>query len=246
MTVPAVPSPSLRRVVLVDDNELTLPGFAAALDGAPGVELVAAIDHEQALRWDSQWRDVDAVILDAADESRGGDQFPGVTVVRRIRGATTDHRPLVIVVTGHYLHDGLRHRMAMADADFFFLRSELRTADQLLDVVLHPEHHRRGVPPVGDGERSDLLGIDESVDVEALVAYVSDHGLERAFDPDEPVRDDVRSRRWLRHRQGMAEAGRISAVNMTTGTPPRGQSTPSIRQLRRVWAWAARLKRERD
>ena len=237
-------SGEVRRVVVVDDNALTLPGFVAALSSSPEVRVVGALHHNEAMAWTTEWRGVDAVIVDAADEGQRADQFPGVAVVRRVRASTPGARPLVIVVTGHYLHDGLRHRMAAADADFFFLRSDLRTADALVDVVLHPEHHRRGVPAIRDPEARRAIGVREGSNVDPFVDYVGQHDLERALDPDEPERDDVRSRRWARHRRDMARAGGLAATNVTTGMPPVGQSTPSIRQLRRVWAWAARVKRE--
>jgi len=167
--------------------------------------------------------------------------------VRRIRAATADGptRPTVVVVTGHYLHDGLRHRMADADADFFFLRSDLRSPADLVDVVLHPERYRRGVAPVADTEALRTLGLDRGADVEGFVAFVEGEGLGPGLDPTAP-RPDPRSRRWLRNRQAMAEAGDIQPVNITTGDRPLDQDVPSIRQLSRLWAWAARVRRPDD
>ena len=178
------------------------------------------------------------VVVDAADEGRAGDQFPGVAVVRRVRSAA-GRGPLVVVVTGHYLHDGLRHRMAEAGADFFFLRSELRSPESLVDVVLHPEHHRRGVPDVADADVPGVLGIAPGSDVEAFVGWVDGQGLGPALDGG----DRPRSRRWARARREAAEAGGVEPRNLTTGDAPRNQPTPSIRQLARLWEWAARIRR---
>jgi CheY-like chemotaxis protein len=202
---------------------------------------VTAFGHDQALAWDGEWADVDAVVVDAADEGRSGDQFPGVAVVHRIRSSTPGPRPLVIVVTGHYLHDGLRHRMAAAGADFYFLRSELRTPEALIDVVLHPEHHRRGVPRPAEPGQARILGLGPGSDIESFLGWVDTEGLGPWLSGDQGgVRS--RSRRWSRVRRDAAAAGGIQAVNLTTGDRPQGQQTPSIRQLARLWEWAARIR----
>lgn len=232
----------MTRVIVVDDNRLTLPGFVQALRGHPSIELVAAFDHDEAANWDGDWAEVDVVVVDAADESRRGDQFPGVTVVRRVREAAVRQQPLVVVVTGHYLHDGLRHRMADAGADFYFFRSDLRSPEGLVDIVLHPDRHRRGVPDVSDPETRRTLGVGVASDVESFVTWVEGQELGPAFAGQGP-REDPRSRRWGRRRREAAAAGGIEPVNLTTGDTPRGHSTPSIRQLGRLWEWAARIRR---
>lgn len=228
---------------MVDDNQLTLPGFLQALETSGEVEVVAGLSHDEALEWDGDWSTVDALVLDAADEGRAGDQFPGVAVVRRVRGAAGDGGPLIVVVTGHYLHDGLRHRMARAGADFYFLRADLRSPEALLDVVLHPERHRREVPDVIDRDAQRLLGIGSTSDVESFVGRVEEEGLAGTLSGEDRVRDQPRSRRWARFRREAAVAGGIAPVNLTTGDTPRGQDTPSIRQLARLWQWAARIRR---
>lgn len=205
--------------------------------------MAAAFGHSEARAWSGDWAEIAVVVVDAADESSTGDQFPGVGVVLHIRAATAGRsRPTIVVVTGHFLHDGLRHRMADADADFFFLRSDLRSPDALIDVVLHPEHYRRGVAPEVDAGGGRLLGVGPDADVEGFVSYVEAEGLAPSLEPD-AGRPDPRSRRWLRHRRGMAAAGRIEPVNLSTGDRPRDQELPSIRQLARLWEWAARVRR---
>lgn len=236
-----------RRVALVDDNSLTLPAFAEALARSEEVEVVAAVGHATAAGWEREWLDMDVLVVDAADEGRAGDQFPGVEIVRRARSAAAadDHELIIIVVTGHSLHDGLRFRMARAGADFYFPRSDLRSPDVLVDVVTHPQRWRRpGVPGLGDPQTLSLLGIDDVVDIEAAIAYADREGLGPALDPESGGRTDPRSRRWSRHRRSMAEAGRIEPVNTTTGNRPLGQDTPSILQLSRLFRWAARVPRD--
>jgi hypothetical protein len=201
---------------------------------------VAGYDHEHALAWEGDWSSVDVLVVDAADEGSPGDQFPGVAVVRRARAGGTGDQPVIVVVTGHYLHDGLRHRMAAAGADFYFLRSELRSSESLVDVVMHPERHRRGVPPVADPAARDALGAG---DVEAFVGWVDRHGAATDLSGEEGRRDEPRSRRWARLRRAASEAGGIEPRNLTTGQAPLGQDTPSLRQLGRLWRWAARIGR---
>jgi hypothetical protein len=186
---------------------------------------------------------VDVLVVDAADEARAADQFPGVGVVRRARAAGSDGRPLVIVVTGHYLHDGLRHRMRAAGADFYFLRSDLRTPEALVDVVLNPDRYRRGVPGLAEPGRRRLLGIGPDTDVEPFVDLVETAGLGSALAGTDGMREQPRSRRWGRFRREAAGAAGVAAVNLTTGQRPQGQDTPSIRQLSRLWEWAARVRR---
>lgn len=202
--------------------------------------MVAAIGHGEAIAW-AGWPAVDVAVVDAADERRSGDQFPGVAVVRRVRESTAAaaRRPLIVVVTGHSLHDGLRHRMAKAEADLFFSRNEIDSVGTLVDVLLHPENWRRQVPPPGE---LPSLGIARA-DVERLIEYVESEGLAGVLGPDPPVRPDPRSRRWLRHRRAMAKAAGIEPVNITTGNRPMEWEAPSIRQLSRVWQWAARVRR---
>lgn len=233
---------------MVDDNELTRGAFAAALMACPEIELVAAVDHNTALDWDAnRWGEMDVAMVDAADETRDGNQFPGVNVVKRIRRTgSTIARPFVIVVTGHFFNDGLRHLMAHAGADLFFERSQLRQPHQLVDTVLRPEIYQHGVPKVSDRGQMRRLGITERTRVDELVAYVDDHGLSVAFVGAGSKRDKPRSRTWLHHRQAMSEVSKLETRNLTTGLSPSGNQTcPSLHQLRAIYRWATRIRNSR-
>jgi CheY-like chemotaxis protein len=220
-----------------------LDGYAATLIRHPGIALVAAIDHEEALAHEWSGVPIDVVVLDAADEGKCGDQYPGVGVVRHIRAHQGPHRPTIVVVTGHFFDDGLRHRMAAADADFFFLRSEIRSAEKLTDIVLNPNHYLRGVPPVADPQQQRGLGITGRSKVEALVTYVEHHDLSATLDPTAPVRPATTRRSLIGHRRDLTRAAKIVPINISTGAQPgANQHEPSIRQFRRVWFWAARVK----
>jgi DNA-binding NarL/FixJ family response regulator len=233
------------RVVLVDDNALTLNGFAHTLSCCHEVDLVAAIAHQDTLNWDIQWCDIDVVIVDAADEGRCGDQFPGVGVVQHIRTQQDDRPPTVIVVTGHFFNDGLRHRMAEANADFFFLRSDIRSPEKLIDIVLNPMNYRRGVPPVADTDKKRALGINSRSRIEDVVDYVEEQGLDEVLARDRPPHALPSRRSMFNHRKELGDRGRIDPMNWTTSTPPNSElkpQHPSLGQLRRVWAWSARVK----
>jgi CheY-like chemotaxis protein len=232
-----------RTVVLIDDNQLTLDGYAATLGHHPRVDLVAAIGHDDVFAMDRTWSEIDVVVVDAADEDRPGDQYPGVAVVRHIRANQGERRPTIVVVTGHFFDDGLRHRMAQADADFFFLRPEIRSSEKLMDVVLNPHHYLRGVPPVADKDQEQILGVTGRSDLEEFVDYVQRHELETTLDVGAAVRPPTGRRSLMRHRHELTKAAHISPVNLTTGHTPAGrQDDASIRQLRRIWGWAARVK----
>lgn len=215
------------------------------LSACPEIELVAAVSHGQIAVWaDEQWTSIDLVIVDAADEAAPVDHFPGVAVVKRIRAVAARPLPVIAVVTGHYANDGLRHRMAAAGADFFFERAELRSREQLVELVLHPDQFRRGVPAVSDRGVPRRLGVTNRTEVDELVAYVDRHGLGPAFDDQDPHMDDSRSRTWKSHYQAIGAAAHIKPMNISTGCPPGGnQNAPSVRQLRAIYRWAARVKK---
>lgn len=232
-----------RTVVLVDDNRLTLDGYAETLRNHPHIDLMAAIGHDDALAPERLWSNIDVVVLDAADEDKRGDQYPGVRVVRHIRANEGEIRPTIIVVTGHFFDDGLRHRMAEADADFFFLRPEIRTSEKLIDIVLNPHHYLRGVPPISNKRDKQGLGVTERSQLEEFVQYVEQHELETSLDPHAPLRPPDGRRSMMRHRHNLTRAAHIAPVNLSTGNTPAGhQEDPSVRQLRRLWLWAARIK----
>jgi hypothetical protein len=235
-----------RRVAVVDDNTISLNGDVVSLAAHPLIDVVAAVDHVEALRWtDADWDALDAVVVDAAEpfdddnRYRDGDHFPGVAVVDRARRARPDL--LVIVVTGRFFEDGLRRRMKEAGADFFYFRDHLRDPDQLHRVVLEPETCRAGVPDVDDPDALAALGVDDRSLVNRFIAYLDGRGGMVATG-----RGHKRSRRDDRTRAEATDAG-IRAVNKTTGEPShaRAQRDPSRRQLADIWAAFAQVKGRR-
>lgn len=231
-----------RRVVVVDDHELRRRGFTDTLLECPAVEVVASLSHRDASSLAVEWDTIDVVVVDAADPSRDDDQFPGVQTVRDVRGRQRLRRATVIVVTGHFLHDGLRRRMQEAGADFFYYGEELRTKERLLQVVLHPERERAGVPSVRAPHALAAVGVTRQARVNAALDYIAKQRLVHELRGSADSRTDPRSRRWRRIREGVSRAGHLVPVNID-GIPPRRdqQSVPSISQLQRFFQRFARI-----
>jgi hypothetical protein len=74
------------------------------------------MDHDQALA-SAGWWEVDVVVVDAADDRRDDDHFPGVEVVEIVRRHRSVHLTTIIVITGHFFDDAVRTRIREAKAD---------------------------------------------------------------------------------------------------------------------------------
>lgn len=232
------------RVAVVDDNEITRVGAATLLSTDQGIDLVASLDHAEAAAWGEEWDGVDVVVVDAADDRRESDQFPGVAIVERFRARRPIGDGVAVVLTGHYLDDAVRMRMREAGADFFYSRTEALDRDALLGVVLRPDEARR-VPPPADTETLDALGVTGETRVNAFLNAVDAAGASDALSAGASMKQGpapARSRWWLRLRRDISSAGRLRAVNREGGTPRRSQGDPSVSQLRRVYEWATRPK----
>lgn len=214
-------------------------GFADVLAEHPAIQVVASVDHAGVEAVD--WNAVDVVFVDAADESLTDDQFPGVDTVLHIR-RSQHHRATVTIVTGHFLHDGLRWRMKEAGADFFYSREDVRTPEAVLDLALNPGHGARGVPPVQDAAAIEALGVREYSRVNLALEHLR---RARAWEAlgGFVSRPDARSRKWARLRAEVAATGRIVAAN-ADGIPPHrdAQVSPSVTQLRRFYAWFTQIR----
>ncbi len=235
------------RVVIVDDNEITRAGTADLLSSHADIEIVAALDHTAALAWKSRWNNVDVVIVDAADETLAGDQFPGIEVVCRVREHAAPAHPTVVVLTGHFLDDGLRHRMWEAGADFYYSRTEITTGEMLQTVVLRPGDQRR-VPTPADANRLAALGVTPASSVNDFVRHVERDALAVTLDSSARMKQGPapeRSRWWYRLRVALSRSGKFRAVNADGASPHRDQDLPSVAQLRRIYEWAARSKHVR-
>lgn len=219
---------------MVDNDEIMRAGTRSILAGTHGIDLVAVLSHDEALDWSGSWEAVDVAIVDASDQRRDADQFPGVSVVRAIRssGAPT----LVVVLTGQYLHPGLRRRMWEAGADFFFARDEGMTADELVSVVLRPHEHRR--VQLTEGNLPPDLGVTSETSVNSLVDLLGAPEVRAALQPEMRKKADPhgeRSRWWNRVRRLASGPAGLRPVK-ASGEPAPDLESPSVTQLRRFWA----------
>lgn len=227
-----------RRVAVVDNDPVMRAGTAAVLCCAPGIDLVASVDHDTARGWSSHWAGVDVAVVDASDHRRAGDQFPGVAVVSAIRTFGSD--VTVVVLTGQYLHPGLRRRMWEAGADFFYPRDEGMSVEELISVVTNPDDHRRlrhrpqGLP--------DELGVTPATRVNDVVDRLTAAGLHEALASSSRKKSDphgTRSRWWNRVRELASGPSGLTPVK-AGGEPAVHLDAPSVVQLRKFWAAMAR------
>jgi CheY-like chemotaxis protein len=226
-----------RRVVVVEDDDINRRGIAGLLAECDGIGLVAALTHQEAMRWEGCWEEVDMVLVDAADERAQGDQFPGVAVVQLVRSRRTPHQTLVVVITGHFFDDALRRRLREARADFLYHRTELAERQALYDIVLHPESHRR-IPDPDNPEAELRYGVTDATRVNRAVAYALEHRLGEALEQ----RSGQRTRAWLHLRRRFNEEARLTAMTSDGLLPDRPQDLPSLPQIARFLAWATQVK----
>lgn len=227
-----------RRVVVVDDDDISRRGLAELLAERPEIELLATLTHAEALACPERWDQVDIAVVDAADRRRQDDQFPGVSVVEEIRRRRSPAQTLVIVITGHFFDDALRRRMREAAADYFYHRSEVQDADALCEAVLHPQAGKAGVPALRDPSAMFGLGISRSSRVNAGVRYAIDQEFERVL----AERSGRLGREWLRKRHEFNQRARLAPVTTYGGRPDRDQADPSVPQIIRFLRWATHVK----
>lgn len=225
----------IRRVAIVDDDDISRRGLVAVLDESPHIKVVGSSTHDDADRL-KPWSGIDVVIVDAADERREDDHFPGVDVVQSIRRDRSADETRVIVITGHYFDDAVRRRMREAKADEMYHRTEIQDAEALTAAVLSDPTTETAVPDPSDPEAMFRLGINDTTRVNDGVAFVKDGSLS----VDGPV--SPRSRRWQRLRQTFNEITRLHPVNIDGTLPDRDQRDPSLPQIDRFHRWATRTK----
>ncbi|WP_433518377.1 hypothetical protein ACQP2T_24435 [Nonomuraea sp. CA-143628] len=222
-----------KRVVVVDDDDISRTGIVAILSGTPGVEVIAGLDHRAAAGW--SYEGVDVVLVDAADERSPDDHFPGVAVVEAVRRVRSRRQTTVIVLTGHFLDGAVRRRMREARADYFYHRSQLGDAARLRAAVLEPSG---GVPGPADPEEEIRLGVSPVSRVNAAVAHaLAEHLPERLGERASP-----RSRAWIRLRERFNRQARLAPTTSDGRAPDRAQSLPSLPQIARFLTWATRVK----
>jgi hypothetical protein len=180
-------------------------------------------------------------VIDASDQRRESDQFPGVDVVRAIRRSSS--QTLTIVLTGQYLHTGLRRRMWEAGADFFYPRDEGMTEEELVSVVTGPDEHRRLAPPQA---ARDELGVTAKTQVNDLVERLGAPDIRSALRFDHRKKADPhgeRSRWWHQVRRLATGPAGLVPVK-ASGERADRLSAPSVVQLRKFWAAMTRVRQQ--
>lgn len=227
-----------KRVVVVDDDDISRRGLTELLADRPELEVAGSLAHDEALEWTTEWDRVDIALVDAADSRRDDDHFPGVGVVDHIRRRRSRDEIMVVVLTGHFFDDAVRRRMREAQADFFYHRSELQDSADLYQAVLHPEQARSGVPEGTNREAQFRLGVVPRTRINEAVRFSRSTGLEDKL----AGRGGDRSRSWSRLRTSFNDVAHLNPVN-ADGTPPeRQQRDPSLTQIERFLNWATHVK----
>jgi CheY-like chemotaxis protein len=227
-----------KRVVIVDDDDISRRGLAELLADRPELEVAGSFVHDEALEWESEWDSIDIAIVDAADSRRDDDHFPGVGVVDHIRRRRSREETMVIVLTGHFFDDAVRRRMREAQADFFYHRSELQESADLYQAILHPDEARSGVPDGMDPEAEFRLGVVPRTQINDAVRLSRSMGFEAKL----ASRGGDRSRSWSRLRSSFNDVAHLNPVNADGTSPERHQHDPSLTQIERFLSWATRVK----
>ncbi|MEI7593637.1 MAG: response regulator [Actinomycetes bacterium] len=219
-----------KRAVIIDDDELSRRGMESIL-ADNRVTVLASMSHDEFDEYLLDWNLVDVLIVDAADERCIDDHFPGVHVVEAARRRCHPARLSIIVVTRHFDDDALRRRMREAQADFFFRRSDLRSASQFCDAVLRPKDQVAGIPDPTDPRALIQMGIGDGTRVNDAIRFLLAN----------PLGGSAR-RSTSRLRSQFNEVAHLHVTNADGTAPDRNQGTPSQPQINRFIEWATRSK----
>ena len=223
-------------IVVVDDDEITRLGTTIILDSHADIHVVASLNHVEAAESMGTWKGVDIAVIDASDQRRSDDQFPGVGIVQAIRVHRSPEQTRIVVLTGVMFDDAVRRRMREAGADYYFHRSALPDAASLWGAVLEPTAADL-VPPPADPEALHRLGVTDRTQVNAAVRAGADEGFLNS-DPVLAQRGRDRNRR----RERFNQAVRLTPVTAQGLTPDRHQDSPSLPQIERFVRWATRVR----
>ena len=171
---------TVRRVVVLDDEELMRRGQCSAFVEAGDFELVGCASTAEAVTWDEEWCGVDVAIVDAYDPRRRFDRFVGVEVVDHLRSLALERQPEVFVVGLWGGNPYLTVRLAEAGADHVYRRDELRCAAELLAAVRRPGGDTQ---PDSGAARLRIPGLQGPTRINRLLRLLAEGGLDRAFDP---------------------------------------------------------------
>lgn len=133
------------RVVVVDDDPWRRAGMLNGLSRVSELEVIAALSHDEAEAWGSQWQVVNGVVVDAHDPDKP-DRYPGVAVVQRVREWRSKAETRILVVSHLMTNDALRLRMKEAGADFYYEWHDVRDSALLAAAILNPDERHAPEP----------------------------------------------------------------------------------------------------
>lgn len=125
---------------MVDDDHWKLTAMARELASHPEIEVVAAVDQDQAQLWPlDRWQDVDLAVVDVFDENApsevGTDVYSGIALLDRLRELPVD----TLAITPHCQHPLVQLRIYQSGADWLYHRWEVNDPESLIAVVLEPD-----------------------------------------------------------------------------------------------------------
>lgn len=125
---------------MVDDDHWKRTAMADELDNDPRIEVVAAIDQDEAVLWpEERWSGVDLAIVDVFDENApseiGTDVFSGISALDRLRNLPVR----TLAITPHCQHPLVQLRIHQAGADWLYHRWEVNDPERLVATVLGPD-----------------------------------------------------------------------------------------------------------
>lgn len=136
------------RVAVIDDDYWRREHMSQMLDASPLIEVVYALDQDEAARWPAQrWTDVDVALVDVIDESAlgeiGSDVYSGIAAIENLRMT----KVVTIALTPHRCHPLVQLRIHDAQTDFVYRRWEVNDPDRLTAAVRFPERDHAPVRP---------------------------------------------------------------------------------------------------
>ena len=221
------------RTVIVDNEAIGRSGTATLLGSNPLIDVVAILDHDEALAIAS-WADDDVAAVDAAAEEREGDQFPGVAVVEAIRKQRSTSETRIIILTARAFHPALRRRMREARADLLYNRYELaRDLTPLIRAVLGQEEPGQAHLDESVEEQQALreLGVSKQTRVNAALAHADETEVGLFLNSGTAPRSN---RRRITMRKRFDKFAQLDPRS-TSGESLRSSSIPSWSQIERFY-----------
>lgn len=145
------------RVAVVEDDAWKRSAIADQLDRHERVDVVYAVDQDEAASWSrTQTANVDVALVDIYDDTAPGevgtDVYSGIAAVRSLR--KRDIR--VIAISPMCAHPLVQLRLAQAEPGWVYHRWEVRDVNQLVEAIFDPRLDHRVREP--SREQLDQFG----------------------------------------------------------------------------------------